>query len=197
MNQKNPRVMPEPIMRSFTSNTVMGSLVFSLERQDEEDRYAHLYVPGQEELLGFFIPPFQRPPVWSVEQSIAFIENAWRGVHLGTFIVNENAAFDQKTQRFHYTDRWLIDGQQRLRAVDAYLRNVFPIFGYYWGDLPGPDRARFGNLPFAKSVIHEGDENKLRFLYDCLNFGGVPHTEDQRATLRDSADPQAPSSSYS
>jgi hypothetical protein len=140
-----------------------------------------MFEEGQERLLGFFIPPFQRPAVWTEAQNVSFLENAWRGVHLGTYVVNKNEDFDEKRQKFPVSDLWLIDGQQRLRAVDAYLRGSFPVFGHFWGDLSRREQRRFESLEFSKSVVHEGDEAKLRFLYDCLNFGGVRHTDDQRA----------------
>ena len=78
-------------------------------------------------------------------------------------------------------DRWLIDGQQRLRAIQSYLDNEFPVFNFFWKELNGLEVRRFGNFPFAKTEIRESSEIKLKLLYNRLNFAGTPHTEDQRA----------------
>jgi hypothetical protein len=177
--------MPQPLMRGVTSNPTMGALVFEFERENADERYAKWAGAdeGFERVLGFFIPPFQRPAVWTPEQNVAFVENAWRGVHLGTYVVNRKDEYDAATERWNRLDRWLIDGQQRLRAIQSYLRSEFPVFGRTWAQLSELEHRRFENYEFAKTMITESDEGRLRFLYDCLNFGGTAHTEDQRATV--------------
>lgn len=173
-------LMPEPIMHGSTGNFTMGELVLNVKKRDEADERS-LWVPDQEMIAGFFLPPFQRPPVWTENQNILFLESAWMEVHLGTYVVNQCAKFDRKINKFHYTDRWLIDGQQRLRAVESYLLDGFPVFGYRWSELDKIEQRRFGTVSFARTTIQESDETKLRLLYNRLNFGGVAHTEDQRA----------------
>jgi hypothetical protein len=171
--------LPPPIMSGSTAQFSMGELVHRHTRQAD---YADVYDPSDpaEWLLGRRLPPFQRPAVWSVPQSIRFIESAWLGVHLGTYVVNRCDEF--VGDYVHRTDGWIIDGQQRLRAVQGYITDAFPVFGLLYGDLNQVETRRFASIPFAASVITEKDEGKLRVLYDILNFGGTAHTEDQRAS---------------
>ncbi len=134
--------------------------------------------PGEFEWLGAFVlPPFQRPPVWSMEQNIRFLESCWLGYDIGRYTI---------VQRHGKLDRWdmcLIDGQQRVRALLGYMGNMFPIFGYHFNEVTERDRRHFQNLVFARAVLTDDDldEPKLRDIYNRLNYGGTPHTEDQRA----------------
>jgi hypothetical protein len=177
-----PFRLPEPIMRASTSQFGMGHLVFQL--LDNTDRKKYWPNDTAEWLCGHRLPPFQRPAVWTQAQKIRFIESAWLGVHLGTYVVNRNDAWvnDQP----HPMDLWLIDGQQRLRAIQEYLTDVFPVFDLRYGELNYLEKRRFDAFPFACSIVHESSEAVLRLLYDRLNFGGTQHTEDQRATRKKS-----------
>lgn len=132
-------------------------------------------------LLGYIIPPFQRPLVWSKEQMIRFVESAWLGLHLGTYVVNI-MDFVNSTDA-HPLDRLLIDGQQRLNALRAYWDNEFPVFGSYWSEVfeDKPVYRRFRNIQFGMGEVQIKDEAILRDLYNRLNFGGTAHTDDQRA----------------
>jgi hypothetical protein len=172
------RLMPEPLFDANVSNFTIGQLVLG---DETEDRIKSLYEPGQW-LMGWILPPFQRPLVWSTAQKTRFIESAWLGFHLGTYIVNDADRFDGRNGRPHFTDRWLIDGQQRLNAIRGYIHDEFPVFGYRWSEITELDRRRFRSIVFACGRVQLNDEAKLRDLYDRLNFGGTAHTEDQRAT---------------
>lgn len=171
-------MIPEPLLRSSTSQFGIGHLVFSRDNSERRKYWEH---DTAEWLCGHRMPPFQRPAVWMLDQKVRFIESAWLGLHLGTYVVNRNDSWPGGKHP-HYTDLWLIDGQQRLRAIDEYLDDGFSVFGHLWGDLGRVSQRRFEAVPFAQSIIHEADEAKLRELYDRLNFGGTPHTEEQRAT---------------
>lgn len=171
-------MIPEPIMRGTTGNTTIGELVLNLAM---DPRYAHLYEPDQDYLLGFFIPPFQRPHVWDQARSIRFVESAWLGIHLGTYVANSADDIVKSTGKFPRQDGWLIDGQQRLRALDGYFRDRYPVFGTLFSELTTREKRRFGQIVFARTTIREGDEQVLRELYNRLNFGGVAHTKNQRA----------------
>jgi hypothetical protein len=176
-------LMPEPLLHATTSNFPVGHLIFS--REDRHEKAYWRDDPGPW-LCGYRLPPFQRPPVWTVEQAIRFLESAWMGLHLGTYVVNRCERWtlkDGKPFKPHRTDLWLIDGQQRLRALDAYLSDEWPVFGYRWSELPQHEQRRLENVTFAQSIVRESDEAVLRELYDRLNFGGTAHTEEQRASV--------------
>lgn len=172
------KLMPEPLLHATSSNFTLDHLEF-LREDVEERRYW-----GPEDgpwLCGHRLPPFQRPAVWTPEQQVRFVESAWLGLHLGTYVVNRYDRWDAALDKPHRTDRWLIDGQQRLRALDAYWSDAFPVFGHVWSELDKPERRSLGSVTFTQSIVHVGDEAVLRELYNRLNFGGTAHTEEQRA----------------
>jgi hypothetical protein len=167
--------MPEPLFRAATSDFSIDHLLFE---RDEQPKRAKLY-PESTWLLGQRIPPFQRPLVWTERQKIRFIESAWTGLHLGTYVVNRLEI--RNDGRAEPVDRWLIDGQQRLSAIADYANDAFPVFGAKFSEITPAERRRFEQVSFPCSVTRLRDENALRDLYDRLNFGGTPHEENQRA----------------
>jgi hypothetical protein len=171
--------IPPPIMRASTNNFTLGHLILRHEKVPEKGFYKN--DDATEWLLGHRMPPFQRPALWTLEQQVRFLTSCWSGIHLGTYVVNR---VDNWRDNFlPHVDNWLIDGQQRLRAIKAYLEDEFSVYGYRWSELTKIEQRHFDNIPFACSMVHETSESNLRMLYDLLNFGGTPHTEDQRATL--------------
>jgi hypothetical protein len=147
--------------------------------------------PGQAWLCGYVLPPFQRPVVWDEERMMRFIESAASGLDLGEWVFVDashvpNDIVDGKSY-FNRVDRWLIDGQQRFTALDRFWADAFPARGstgkaLYWSEVPPVERRRFMLQPFGAKELNITDEATLRRYYDLHNFGGVPHTEDQRAS---------------
>lgn len=142
--------------------------------------------PRQEMLMGLVLPPFQRPSVWTREQSIRFVESAVLGLHIGTWVYN--SADDQPTVRvdgrevFDVTDMWLIDGRQRITALDEFFGDEFAVFGMKWSQVPQIEQRRFLNgTMFTAFETRMTNVEHLKELYDRLNFGGTPHRPEQRA----------------
>lgn len=147
-----------------------------------------LWDMSQASLCGFFVPPFQRPRVWDKARKIAFIESAYLGLPLGTIVYNDVLDQPMANGKFHHTDHWLIDGQQRCDALTAYVKDEFPIFEgtehrHCWSDLSKRERSTFGQIQISIIKLNVADEADLRIIYDRINFGGVPHNEEQRATF--------------
>lgn len=156
--------------------------------KDDDPNANELWDMSQPRLCGFFLPPFQRPLVWDEARMIAFVESAYLGIHLGTIVYNDGLDLPMKGSRFHFTDRWLIDGQQRCNALWNYVNDAFPIFvgtphEHHWSDLNQTEQRTFKGIRIGYTELKIDDEQHLRLVYDRLNFGGVPHTEDQRALL--------------
>src|SRR3546814_908347 len=146
-----------------------------------------LWDMNQPRLCGLFIPPFQRPLVWEMDRKIAFIESAYLGIHLGTIVFKDALNRPMVDGRFDPTDRWLIDGQQRCNALWSYVNDEFPIFvgtehEHRWSDLNIVEQRFFRHIQIGYTKLQSNDENHLRMVYDRLNFGGVAHTDNQRAT---------------
>jgi hypothetical protein len=128
---------------------------------------------GLRTVLGWLLPPWQRGFVWTDDQCVSFIESIWRGIPLGTYTIN--MAFGS---RF---DGWLIDGQQRMRALERYLADELPVFGYRWSEITEVDRRMFGSFIWNYYETRSDDEVYLRSYYNLMNFGGTAHKEDERA----------------
>ena len=130
---------------------------------------------GLRTVMGFILPPWQRGFVWTEPQCVRFIESLWLGVPVGTYSVN--LLFGSQY------DGWLIDGQQRMRALERYLAGDFPVLGWKWPDVTEVDRRVFGNLPWPYFQTSSKDEQYLAGYYNLLNFGGTGHIEDERAEI--------------
>jgi hypothetical protein len=134
---------------------------------------AHIYA------CGFPIPYFQRDLVWSRKQEVEFIESAWLGIPLGTF--NHHVMdWESGGVAIKYSG-WLIDGQQRLTALERYWNDEFKVFGLLWSELNRREVRRFMAIKFPHFESELWDEDQMRELYNRLAFGGTPHKPNERA----------------
>lgn len=163
------RLMPEPVNLGQMFNGPMAS---AMRWRDKTDRFPN--PDGLSTVMGMLLPEWQRPFVWTDAQCISFIESAWRGVPLGSYTINLRLG-----SRF---DGYLIDGQQRMRAIERYLDNEFTAFGFRWEQVTDTDRRVWRMLvKFNCYETRSDDGEYLRDYYNLMNFGGTAHTEDQRA----------------
>lgn len=126
-------------------------------------------------VMGYFLPTWQRGAVWTEAQQVALIESAWRGVPIGTFTYN-------LTHDYGPLDNLLIDGQQRMTAIERYISDEFPVLGFRWSELTKVDRRVWDmSTMFASYRAHSTDEAYLRSYYDLMNFGGTAHRPEERA----------------
>lgn len=176
--------LPVPLLDGMQTTT---DLELIMEPQDSTTRYAHMFEPGQARLGGFFLPPFQRPLVWSDEQKVRFVESALLGVSLGTIVVVDASSEPMRgPEMFARTDKWLLDGQQRISALLAYRNDeIEPFAGtecaHRWSDLDVVEKRRVWHVQIGVYKIRTSDEAYCREIYNRMNFGGVAHAEDQRA----------------
>lgn len=130
---------------------------------------------GLKTVMGFCLPVWQRPLVWSEAQMISFIESAWLGLNLGTYTYNIAPIG-------HPLDNLLIDGQQRMTAIERYLADAFPVFGYRWSETTVVDKRIWSMTTiFAQYRTETTDEAVLRDYYNLTNFGGTAHEPTERA----------------
>lgn len=115
-------------------------------------------------------PDFQRDHVWTEAQQIKFIEFVLRGGKSSTDIYWNCSSWGDG----YDTPVVLVDGKQRLRAVERFIDNEIKIFGHYFREFEDrmPLHARFhmhvNDLKTRKEVLN---------WYLDLNSGGVVHTE--------------------
>lgn len=132
---------------------------------------------GVRYVMGYQLPSWQRPFVWTQEQKIKLVESLWYGLNIGTYTYNR----DPGHQRNEFDDL-LIDGQQRLKALECYLLSEFPVFGSYWYELDRVEQRGFEmSRHFSSYITSTRDEAYLREYYNMVNFGGTAHKESERA----------------
>jgi len=164
--------MPERLNLGMLRQYTMGQPMHHRDKREErgeEEAY------GRRVVMGHALPTWQRPLVWSEDQMISFIESAWRGLNLGTYSLNQ--LLDGSA-----LDNLLIDGQQRMYAIERYLFDRFPVFGWRWSQVTETDRRIWEQtVSFGCYVTQSDDEDYLRSYYNLLNFGGTAHLESERA----------------
>lgn len=122
-----------------------------------------------ERILGAFIlPPFQRPSVWTESQKVKLIESIYLGLPIGTLVVNMLNIVGP-------TDRWLLDGQQRVTAISEYVNGSFSVCGWRYPDLPDIEKRHFERIGVGIINTEIIDENECRDIYNRLAYGGTNH----------------------
>jgi hypothetical protein len=179
-----------PISLGKQSDGTLRSLYYRLKDFREDPEYSHVSgeARNNEWVMGFAIPPFQRDHVWTDEQAINFVNSARRGLVLGTYTYNATMGMakaeriDENGKKSYFADLWLLDGMQRLTALQRFFDDEFSVEGKYWSEIDQTDRRFFlGNVHFGSYETNLVDENDMRLLYDSMNFGGTPHREHERA----------------
>lgn len=168
--------IPDRFCRTTSSNTDISHIINSLRKRD--DKFLPFQVFKGEWLFAFKIPPFQRAVVWTDEQCVKFIESAWLGFDLGSYLINR---IPWSGEFIHEYDDFLIDGLQRISAIHRYVRDELQVFGLYYSELSEHEVTRFENVQFTCNTTSLLELEQLKELYNRLNFGGTPHTEKERA----------------
>jgi len=125
--------------------------------------------PGERALGNLIIPPFQRNFVWSQEQQIKLIESIFLGLPIGGIVVNQASDF------YSNVSDLLLDGQQRLTSIHAFINDEFPVMDNYFSDLSTPDKRFFMLTTITKNISHFDSLDLCEELYDRLAYGGSIH----------------------
>ncbi|KWU19102.1 DUF262 domain-containing protein [Burkholderia cenocepacia] len=153
--------------------------------QDDERRR---YPWADRFVMGFPLPVWQRPFVWTEEQQKRFVLSVWSKADIGSYMVNSWDMRDNET--FVPSSNLLLDGQQRLTTLERYLQDSFAVddvngVARHWSEVPWREQRRFMTTTFTRSEVNTFDERELRMIYDLRNFGGTPHAECERALRPD------------
>lgn len=182
------RRMPEAGDTPQVSPRVIHALVAELERWQQSEAEVRRWYPWAERfVMGLPLAPWQRPFVWTEEQSRRFITSAWTGVHLGHYVLTEDRMKPGCTHvEYEFLGNCVIEGQQRLKALELYFTDQLAVPDKsgkltLWSELGKQDVMRFKRTIFGCGVVRESEERKLREFYDLMNFGGTAHQENERA----------------
>jgi hypothetical protein len=178
--------LPSPLLKGTTRAFMVETLMPSASGLEDLAK-----LPHERQLLRFTLPPWQRPEVWSLSQKRRFVEGIFLGLGCGYLVVN-GSDWDRDAQPMPMSG-WLIDGQQRVSAIRDFIEGRLEIFGGIHAD--DIDRVtlinRFWRVPFPHFELdYTDDELVLQELYDRLNYGGTPHTPEDRLALNLLAEPE-------
>lgn len=164
--------IPKRLLRGTTRETTIEHLFL---RETVIDCH-----PGERLIFNQFIPPWQRPEVWTIEQKRNFLESVFLGLNCGLIVCN---GLDWTGSGRKPMSGWVLDGQQRLTALREFIERGLLIFDdvTYHGLSP-VEKLRFHRKHFTRHELdYIADESTLKDIYNRINFGGTPHTERQRA----------------
>lgn len=139
---------------------------------------------GEDTLFGYKVPFFQRAnDCWIQKQQIAFVESMYMGANIGSFMVN----IPNSSAREEFVNV-LLDGLQRMTALKAYFNGEFGVEGEdgqsrLWTELDSGDRAHLLRISFPWVMTRYDNLDDLIVAYDRHNFGGTPHTAEDRSRL--------------
>lgn len=146
---------------------------------DWKDSVESSYPYAEKFILGHPVPDFQRKLCWAASSKKSFIESIYRHYDIGSYMLATYSSND-KGEFVKYSD-CIIDGQQRLDAIQSYWMDEFKVLGYFWSELTSTDRRIFRNIGFGHVEIMTLDRSILIETYNRLNFAGVNHKAADRA----------------
>jgi hypothetical protein len=182
--------MPSDELGANVLNVCVSELLLRLELFTTGEEGPHMYPWATRFAMGYPLPRWQRELKWDNEQKVRFIESIWAGVDVGSHLVNNVHEFEGsgKTLRYREFSQVLLDGQQRLTALEDYVYNRFAVpdaqgVPRFWCELSRAERRRFGTFHFAQATITSYDEELLVRAYNLRALGGTPHEESERASV--------------
>ncbi|KWU17948.1 DUF262 domain-containing protein [Burkholderia cenocepacia] len=179
--------MPSDALNASSEKLTIGELVGRLETFDSEG--GAMYPWADRFVMGYPLPSFQRKQVWTPLQKMRFVESIWSRSDIGSYLVNDVSELKKTATGVIYQEMSdaLLDGQQRLSAMEDYLRGRFAVADSqgtprFWAELGKIERRRFCATTFTRSVVRSFDETLLRKAYDLRAFGGTAHDYNERAS---------------
>lgn len=154
------RVMPDPWFRATASAMSLSEMM--------SDVHYRCAGEGERQLGPYVLPPFQRPSVWSRAQQVRLLESLWDGLPIGSYVFNQ-------TDTQSVCDGWLLDGQQRITSILAYVNDEFSVYGHLYSELSMPERRGFKMRPIGVLTTRIDNEDQCREVYERLAYGGTPH----------------------
>lgn len=125
-------------------------------------------------------PEFQREHVWTREQQMRYVEFVLRGGQSGRDILTNCPGWmKQTTSMGPYV---LVDGKQRLQAVQLFLTDKLPAFGSLRSAYT--DSMRLHLPSFRWHVNSLETQAQVLAWYLENNAGGTPHTEKELNKVR-------------
>ncbi|MEY4903818.1 MAG: hypothetical protein RLZZ292_1633 [Bacteroidota bacterium] len=123
-----------------------------------------------------YIPDYQRDFVWDDKRKSKFIESILLGLPIPSMFLADVSGIDEKEG-----DLEIVDGSQRIRTLDAFVKNKFRLNDLeilsevntkYYKDFPTSRQKRFLNHSLKTLVLSETTDPDARFMmFERINTG--------------------------
>jgi len=111
---------------------------------------------------------YQREHVWELTDKIALIDSIFNNVDIGKFVfVQRNMGHEGKLYE-------IIDGKQRLTAIQEFYEDRFKYNGFYYSQLSPEDKSKFKNHGITYGYLENPDKRAIFELFIKLNTCGKP-----------------------
>lgn len=147
-------------------------------------------------------PPYQRGDVWEIERRRNLIKSLLIGLPIGVVFVNLRSLREANRG-------YVVDGKQRITTIQMFARDEFAVPASWFSDIfNAADIVKtetltdmdyvtgvrfsglslrvqrfFGGVPIAVYRTQVQTEQAEREMYQLINFGGVPQTDEDRARV--------------
>jgi hypothetical protein len=123
-------------------------------------------------------PDFQRGHVWTEEQQIAYIEFILSGGKTGRELLLNQSSFAGRGGG-GTEPMVLVDGKQRLTAVQRFLHDEIPAFGYFYHEFGDKIRMSPSGPNFTFRINDLKTREAVLKWYLEINSGGTPHSKEE------------------
>ena len=138
-----------------------------------------------EDINELSIPDYQRDLVWSDEHQSRFIESIFLGLPIPYLLVAD--VRPEKDQQEDLARLEIIDGTQRIRTLDRFIKNELKLCGlkkleslnnFKFSDLTLPRQRRFNRATIRMIVLTDkADEEMRRDMFERINDGSIALSE--------------------
>lgn len=120
-------------------------------------------------------PDWQRGYIWKPKDEQLLIDSILKGLPIPKFYLTEE--YDaKKGASIHY----VVDGQQRLKAIDRFLKNEFHIEiegkQYFFKDLDSPTQKKITTYKLNGHYMRNYKQADVNFLFQRINRTGIKLT---------------------
>jgi len=117
-------------------------------------------------------PDWQRDYIWNIKDEQLLIDSILRGLPIPKFYLTEEYN-EEKGVSIHY----VVDGQQRLKAIHKFLSNKFPISlddkQYFFRDLDNTRQKKITTYKLSGHYLEDFTQSDINFLFKRLNSTGI------------------------
>lgn len=127
---------------------------------------------------------YQRGYVWTIDEKRDLIRSIFNQLNCGSIVIRQRSPewLREKISEGHFDVALvdIVDGKQRLTAVEEYMNDVFDVDGIYYSDLSKCARSKFKSSQ-AFSIVEFGvnasDTDIIKaFLH--VNYSGTPCSKE-------------------